>query len=235
MMLKKLNSLATFATLSLMVACSSTPKFSPVAPSAKNISGVWVLDESLSQNVSRFSGRGSLRSLDANTSEQGEGRQKGKGAAKGNGGARGSGGRGKGRSQRVGQGEGRGGKEGSSTKRVRSEDADSYQRQRSFPTLYVTRMKIEQDNTGMGIGFDQEPYQDIDWGVTKGDRSTVNAGWNDENKIEIIREAQRGSFTETYSINESGNVLTQTILMHKSKNQRTFTRVFNLEQAPEKE
>ena len=227
MMLKTLNSLASILGLSILVACASTPKFSSVAPSSKNISGVWVLDESLSQDVPLFSGRGSLRFLGSSSAGQDNVPSKGKGAGKAN---RGGGGREKGKG--VGQGKGR---DGSSSEVVRSEDADSYQRQRSFPTLFVTKMKIEQDNTGMGIGFDQEPYQDIDWGLTKYDRSTVNAGWNTENKIEIIREAQRGSFTETYSINESGNVLTQTILMHKSKNQRSFTRVFNLEQTPEKE
>lgn len=183
-------------------ACSSNPKLSNRASADFNLTGNWVLVDEASDTIPMLSSR-----------NRGERKSRGQGdrPKKGDG--------------RSGKRQGKGKPESDAEKSV-----DSYKNTRSNATLYAKTMRIEQDNTGMGIGFDKRPYMDIDWGEAETQRGIVIAGWNTDGQVEVFRKSDRGQITETFTVDDSGKFLTQQVSMKNDRSDQSYVRVFQLEE-----
>ena len=199
--------------LLFLAACSSNPKLSSNAPDNVSLSGTWLLVEDASDTIPSAANRA-------------RGERKSRGES-----GRGEGGRGRGGEGRRGEGRTAKGEGRSKSDRSGSNSADAYRSTRTLATLYAKTLRIEQDETSLGVGFHKLPYMDIDWGEKETAGGVIIAGWNADGHVVVFRKRERGEITETLSLDESGKILTQQVSFTGDRGERSFQRVFRLEEA----
>ncbi len=97
-----------------------------------------------------------------------------------------------------------------------------------LPMLSAAEMTIAQDPVSMGIAYPDSPYRDLKWGTEKRDLYTVDAGWDDTNRLVIETRSKPLDVREVYSLNASGDTLTLQIELSGQRiDKRQFTRVFH--------
>lgn len=190
-------------SLLVLSACASRLALQP--PESVNLSGTWVLNEELSQDVIVMPMRQSGGFPGGGGGFPGGG-QRPSGAPPG-----GAGGGGGGRPP----GGGRGG-------------GGSVIPQKS-PAMTATEMTIEQDENSMGFAYPNEMYRDVDWGEKEVRGAEVTAGWDDETLV-IKTKRGRFTFTETYLLEPEGKVLTQTVALKTPRGSQEFVRIFELQE-----
>ena len=113
-----------------------------------------------------------------------------------------------------------------------SEDIETGQRRAGGPALTpamkTNEMTIEQNHDSMGVEYPGEMYRDVDWGKKDFFRETVTAGWQD-NSLIVKTASDQMTITETYQLNSSQDVLTQTISIKGRNGTNEFIRVFDLQ------
>lgn len=70
-------------------------------------------------------------------------------------------------------------------------------------------MTIDQSDDSMGVRYHNDNYRDVAWGKIKYRGVTTAAGW-DEQTLRIITNGQRLSFSESYHLDSTLKVLTVT-------------------------
>ncbi|RBP51765.1 hypothetical protein [Arenicella xantha] len=168
------------------------------SPNTVDLSGVWLLDPSISQHVLFAPPKSNRKS------------------SRREGGAGSSGGRG----EHGGQGR-RGGRDDS-----QSEGNNTGGHQQKPEAAVANKMTIEQAFDSMGIRYvsgpnQTESYRDIDWGTTETYKNKTTAGWR-ETSLVVETESKRTTTTETYNLSADGNVLT----LEFEVDDRKFLRVF---------
>lgn len=85
-----------------------------------------------------------------------------------------------------------------------------------------SEMVIEHVPESMGIRYQSGKYRDIDWGKTTQGSRKMTAGWQGSNLI-IETQGQRGAITEMYRLNDAGTTLTITYMIDGN----TYVRVYH--------
>jgi len=176
------------------MACAS---LSFNTPESVNLSGEWVVDPAVSQRVIfPVSDRTSKRSR-AEAGGQSKGRR--------------------------GAGE-RGGEKGGRGKGQRSKEAGSEGPQTAVNSKLsnADEMTIDHIGDSMGILYLGGKYRDIDWGKVERRNQTITAGWQGEALVVKISGGSK-TITETYSLDESGSVLT----INFKIGSQAYVRVYN--------
>ena len=95
-----------------------------------------------------------------------------------------------------------------------------------FPVLVAKEMRIEQDDTSMGIEFDRGSYRDISWGERRRGVWEIRAGWH-EGALYIYSEAPDTSAEEIWRLSDDGDEVTIEVSirgMAAGRYQRIFQR-----------
>ena len=180
----------------LVSACAS--KLSQTAPETVNLTGLWELNPTYSQEVV-------LQSADA------RGRRGGPdGGGRGGAGGRGGGGRGEG---------GRGGPPD-------GDQAERPPRPEKTNAMKATFMTITQNTDSMGIAYQNQDYRDVEWGKTERWNATTTAGWNKQGQLIIETDGEKSEFIETYTLKSNGSVLELMIDVNGSDHGGEYRRVF---------
>lgn len=179
----------------LLAACT-TLNFS--SPQSVDLSGTWVVDETLSQRVMMRPPRDEARGRGKRGGGRGPGMPPGNGAKPG------------------GPSGGPGG----------SFDVDDYTASQVLTPAAANSntLVVEHVPESMGIRYQNGKYRDIDWGKTERGRLDMLAGWQDQHLI-VKTKGRRGTITETFSLNASGDTLT----IVYGVNDNEFTRVYRLQ------
>ena len=78
----------------------------------------------------------------------------------------------------------------------------------------------------MGISYPGEVYRDLDWGKVERRGIKTDAGWN--GSVLLVRtDSEEMTYSETYSLDQSGQVLTIKLFIEGNDGSKYFTRMFN--------
>lgn len=179
----------------LLTACTT---LSYSSPDSVDLSGTWLVDESMSDRVMMRPPRDAKRRGDRRGGGPGPGMRPG-----GEGGMRGP------------DGGGPGGRY----------DVDDYTAAQVLTPAAANseELVIEHVSDSMGIRYQSGKYRDIDWGKTEQGRRKMTAGWQRQHLI-IETSGRRGAITETFSLNEAHNVLTITYEVNGNEFVRVYRR-----------
>ncbi|GHA12260.1 hypothetical protein GCM10008090_22680 [Arenicella chitinivorans] len=164
----------------LLVACTT---LSYSSPESVDLSGTWLVDESLSERVMMRPPRDSKQRGDRDGGSKPRKRTR----PEGGGGMRSS-------------------ESGGPAGRY---DVDDYTAAQVLTPAAAnsSELMIEHVPESMGIRYQNGKYRDIDWGKTAQGNRKMTAGWQGP-KLIIETSARRGAITETFSLNETRNTLT---------------------------
>lgn len=193
---------AFILTLLCFVISACATKLDYQSPSTVNLSGDWVLNKELSQEIV-FS-----------ASKRSTGDGKGKGAQSG--GGKGKGGKGQGAKGRSG-----GRSQGGAARPGGSNQNSS--RQGKPDAMTSVAMTIEQSFDSMGVRYQNQNYREVDWGKSERGGVTTTAGWKKETLI-IKTNGKRMSFSESYHLDSTGNVLIVTFELADQEYYRVYDK-----------
>jgi hypothetical protein len=95
-----------------------------------------------------------------------------------------------------------------------------------LPMLTTVRMTIDQDATSMGIAYPRQPYRDVKWGEQQRALYTVDAGWDDDNRLIITTSNKAMRVKEIYSLAPDGKTLTLDVELSSRRGKRHVVRTF---------
>ena len=188
----KLISLLLLVTL--LTSCASKLAFVP--PEKIDLSGTWLLDQNLSEDVIVILPRPHAGARSRKSGQSGSGKPSG--------GGRHSAG-------------GRPTSSGSNT--------SASPRFRKPVWMTATQMTIEQVSDSMGIAYPDALYRDVDWGKSEKKGKKILAGWA-ANSLIVISQHKQIKLKESYTLDSEAKVLTLEIKVSGNKGKDTFTRVF---------
>ena len=97
-----------------------------------------------------------------------------------------------------------------------------------FPAISTGSILIEQEEEGMGVQFEGQPYKDLSWGRQKLDGWTQTVGWDKGSLvIRSFRGAIRG--TQEFKLLDEGTVLEVVISIKVGDEKLDLRRLFQRE------
>ena len=95
-----------------------------------------------------------------------------------------------------------------------------------FPILDATSIRIEHDEQSMGIRFDQLPYRDYKWGKQRREGWRISVGWVNNRTLVIVRQRDSVRGSESYKLDEDGEVLEVLVRVDSAGNKISSKRVY---------
>jgi len=90
-------------------------------------------------------------------------------------------------------------------------------------SMTATEMAIEQVQDSMGIRYASDKYRDVDWGKKEYRGVTTVAGWEGDT-LQINTKGKRLSFSESYQLNKTGDVLSIFFKVSGEQYRRVYTK-----------
>jgi len=194
MIQKTLKLITLLLLVTLLTSCASKLAF--ISPEKIDLSGTWLLDQKLSEDVIVILSRPNAGTKSRKSGQSGSGKPSGGGK------------------HSAGNRSTSGGSNTSASPRFRK------------PVwMTATQMTIEQVSDSMGIAYLNTLYRDVDWGNSEKKGKKILAGWAD-NRLIVISQHKRIKLKETYTLDSTARVLTLEIKVSGNKGKDTFTRVF---------